>query len=109
MNHAENTQSVEVARSGRETCAAQEPCAVQAPDAVQAPGAVQVPCAAQASHPAESPRSAQEQGGTAGIPSSAASAEALQIGPGGDLERYISWRREVAALYPELFGAGPGK
>ena len=51
----------------------------------------------------------EEQGGTAGIPSSAASAEALQIGPGGDLERYISWRREVAALYPELFGAGPGK
>ena len=45
MNHAENTQSVEVARSGRETCAAQAPCAVQA------------------SHPAGSPRSAQEQGG----------------------------------------------
>ncbi len=56
MNHAENKQSVEVARSGREACAAQAPCAVQAPDAVQ------VPCAAQASHPAESPRSAQAQG-----------------------------------------------
>ena len=45
MNHAENKQSAEVARSGRGMCAAQAPCAVQA------------------SRPAESPRSAQEQGG----------------------------------------------
>lgn len=51
MNHAESKQSVEVARSGRETCAVQAPCAAQ------------VPCAARASRSSESPYSAQAQGG----------------------------------------------
>lgn len=43
------------------------------------------------------------QDGADDIHNSAASAEELQIGPGGDLEKYGSWRQEVAALYPEVF------
>lgn len=43
------------------------------------------------------------QDGITDIQNSAASAEELQIGPGGDLEKYVSWRQEVAALYPEVF------
>ena len=43
------------------------------------------------------------QDGITDMQNSAASAEELQIGPGGDLEKYVSWRQEVAALYPEVF------
>ena len=43
-----------------------------------------------------------QEGGTTSH-SSAATEEDLQIGPGGDLEKYRSWRQEVAALYPEVF------
>lgn len=32
-----------------------------------------------------------------------ATAEELELGPGGDLEKYASWYDQVAALYPDLF------
>ena len=72
MNHAESKQSVEVARSGRETCAvqapcaAQEPCAAQASHSAQAQGDERVPRSAQASQPVPTPHSAHAPRPTAG-------------------------------------------
>lgn len=43
------------------------------------------------------------EGGSAPPTDGEATAEELEIGPGGDLERYSSWRDQVAALYPDLF------
>lgn len=45
------------------------------------------------------------EGGTT-FHSSTATEENLQIGPGGDLEKYSSWREQVVSLYPNIFKNG---